>query len=450
MSVADPSFAPPDPKLMRKLMAAGLAGSSIEWYDFFIYGTAAALAFGKVFFPGASPLVGTMLSFSTFWAGFVARPLGGLVFGYLGDRIGRKPAVLICLVMVTGGTFLIGCLPSAAVIGVAAPILLVVLRFLQGVAVGGQWGGVVLLLTESAMPGRRGRSGSFGQMGVAGGVILSTAAFIVVAKIFPGQAFVTWGWRVPFLASALLLPVVIFIHRKIDETPEFRELQAAASDSPAEHVDKTPVRDVIVTEWRRILLGAGTVFSSNAFFYVSIAGLLDYGTRGLGLSRDSLLALALLGSSIKIFVPYFSGAASDRIGRKPLLVAGAAALAVWAFPFFWLVNTRSLFWIFIALLVAGVSASVLYGPYAAFLAELFHPNVRYSGMSIAYQLASILVSGPTPFIMTALLAKFGTTTSVSAFLLLIALISLLCALKLPETHRVGGTADTARGVVSGA
>lgn len=426
-------------------MFAGLVGSSIEWYDFFIYGTAAALVFGTVFFPDTSPLIGTLLAFSTFWAGFVARPLGGVAFGVIGDRIGRKPAVMICLIMVTAGTFLIGCLPSASSIGVAAPILLVVLRFVQGIAVGGQWGGVVLLLTESAMPGRRGRSGSFGQMGVPVGLLLGTASFLIVAESVPGAAFVEWGWRIPFLASALLLPVVVFIHTKVEETPAFRELKEAAeaaADKAA--TGRTPVRDVVATEWRRVLLGAGVLFSSNAVFYVGVAGILDYGTRELGLSRDSLLQVSLLSSLIGVFVVYVAGSASDRFGRKPLMVAGAASLVLWAFPYFRLVDSASLFAIFIATLVGGVGSSLVFGPYAAFLGELFEPRVRYSGMSLAYQLTAVLVSGGTPFIMTALLVRFDTTAAVSAYMALIGLVSLFCALRVPETHPAGARSGASR------
>lgn len=435
------SDVPPDKKLLRKLMLAGLVGSSIEWYDFFIYGTAAALVFGHVFFPGASPIIGTLLAFSTFWAGFIARPLGGLLFGYVGDRIGRKPAVVSCLVLVTAGTFLIGVLPSSERIGTAAPIILVALRFVQGLAVGGQWGGVILLLTESAMPGRRGRAGTFGQMGVPGGLLLGTVVFLVVADLVPGEAFVNWGWRIPFLLSAVLLPVVIFIQTKVEDTPVFRELKREV-ESARNSAEETPIRNVIRTSWRPMLIGAGVLFSSNAVFYVGVAGVLDYGTRDLGLSRDSLLLVSLLASAVGVVLIYLAGSASDRFGRKPLMVTGAAALVVWAFPYFWLVDTASLPLIFVAVLVGGIGSSLVYGPYAAFLAELFEPRVRYSAMSISYQLTAIIISGGTPFAMTALLAEFGTSSAVSAYLSVVGLVALGCALAaketLPASARAGG------------
>lgn len=440
---------PQDRRLLRKLMLAGLLGSSIEWYDFFIYGTAAALVFGTVFFPDSSPLMGSLLAFSTFWAGFIARPLGGVVFGYIGDRVGRKPAVLMCLVMVTMGTFLIGCLPSAETIGIAAPILLVVLRFIQGIAVGGQWGGVVLLLTESVMPGKRGRSGTFGQMGVPGGLVLGTLAFLVSGAIVPSDQFVTWGWRIPFWASAVLMPVVYFIHKRVEETPAFRELQSSAKGGAAtSEVESAPVRDVVVSEWRRIAIGSCVLFASNAIFYISIAGVLDYGTRELGLERDALLEVALLSALVGMLVIYLAGRASDSIGRKPLMIVGAAGMALWAFPYFWLVDTASLWWIFVATTVGGAFSSLVYGPYAAFLGELFPARVRYSGMSIAYQIAAILISGGTPFIMTLLLAEFGSSMAVAAYLCLVAVISVVAAVAAPETHPVRSEARAKVAVAS--
>jgi MFS family permease len=430
-----PSAGAPDPKLLRKLMAAGLIGSSIEWYDFFIYGTAAALVFGELFFPDATPLMGTLLAFSTFWAGFIARPIGGLVFGHLGDKIGRKPALVTCLVLVTSATFLIGVLPTSAVIGVAAPILLVALRFLQGIAVGGQWGGITLLLTESAHPARRGRAGTFGQMGVPFGLILGTVAFLLVGVLVPGEAFLAWGWRIPFLASALLFPVVLFIQLRVEDSPVFRQLQGRAADRAAD-VAKAPIAEVIRTHPKQILLGSGLLFASNAIFYISIAGVLDYGTRVLGLDRDALLAVSLIASAIGVPVIFFSGAVSDRIGRRPLMLVGAALMVVWAFPYFWLVDTGSLVAIAIATTVgSAIGSGMVYGPLAAFLAEMFAPRVRYSGASVAYQLAAILVSGGTPFLMTALLAATGSTAAVSAYILVMALITLACAWLLPETVR---------------
>ncbi|MGM1063485.1 MFS transporter [Saccharothrix sp. Mg75] len=427
--------APPDQRrTLRKLMGAGLVGSSLEWYDFFIYATAAALVFPKLFFPGATPLVGLLLSFSTFWAGFVARPIGGLVFGHVGDKFGRKPALVTCLAMMALATFLIGLLPTSASIGVLAPVLLVLLRFLQGIAVGGQWGGVVLLLTETAGPSRRGFAGTFGQAGVPLGVILGNVAFLLVGALVPAAEFASWGWRVPFLASALLFPVVLFIQLKVEDSPVFKEIKERRASGPA--VPAAPLSEVLRTHRRPVLLGAGLMFASNAVFYVSIAGVLDYATRDLGLTRNSVLVVTLLSSLLSVPVILLAGRWSDKHGRRPLIIAGAVGMTVWAFPYFWLVDTASLGLIFVALAVSGVTSSLVYGPVAAYLAELFEPQVRYSGASLAYQLASILVSGGTPFVMTALLAATGTSMSVSAFLLVMGLVTLGSVLGLRETHRV--------------
>ncbi len=430
------SVAPTEQKTLRRLMAAGLVGSSLEWYDFFIYATAAALVFPKLFFPEATPIVALLLSFSTFWAGFVARPIGGLVFGHVGDRVGRKPALVICLGLMAAATFLIGLLPTTASIGVGAPLLLVLLRFLQGIAVGGQWGGVVLLLTESAGPKKRGFAGTFGQAGVPIGVLLGNIAFISATTSLSPAAFASWGWRVPFLASALLFPVVLFIQLKVEDSPVFRELQERRASGPV--VAQAPLKEALRTHRKPILLGAGLMFASNAIFYVSIAGVLSYATTTLGLSRESVLVVSLLSSIVSIPVILYAGHLSDRLGRRPLIIAGAIGLAVWAFPYFLLVDTASLLLLFVASTVGGIASSLVYGPIAAYLGELFEPHVRYSGASLAYQLASILVSGGTPFVMTALLGATGTSMSVSAFLLVMGLCTLVSVLKLPETQPANG------------
>ncbi|SFS32146.1 MFS transporter [Saccharopolyspora flava] len=418
------------PKTSKKLLGAALIASSIEWYDFFIYATAAALVFGTLFFPNASPLIGVLLSFATFWAGFIARPIGGLFFGHLGDKIGRKPAVVICLIMMGSATFLIGVLPGAATIGVAAPILLVTLRFLQGIAVGGQWGGIVLLLTENSASGKRGMAGTFGQMGVPFGVIFGNVAFLGVGALMGQEAFLAWGWRLPFLFSAVLAPVVLFIQLKIEDTPVFQELQAKQE----KEVVKAPLMEVLRDHKRSVLLGAGLLFATNTFFYIGISGLLDYGTRELGLPRQQLLGVTLLTSLVGIFVIFISGSWSDRLGRRPMILIGAGMLALWSFPFFWLIDTASIWLIALAGCVGSIGQSMTYGPLAAYLSELFHPRVRYSGASLAYQLAAILVSGGTPFIMTALLAATGTSASVSLFLLAMSVCTFAAAYFLRETR----------------
>lgn len=379
--------------------------------------------------------MGTLLSFSTFWAGFVARPLGGLVAGHFGDRYGRKPVVVVCLLLMGLATFLIGCLPSAAAIGVLAPILLVTLRFLQGLACGGQWGGIVLLLTESADPKRRGFAGTFGQMGVPCGVILGNVAFLTATAAMSNEVFLDWGWRIPFLASAALFPVVLYIQTKVEDTPEFRELQAeVAAKRPEQQVVQAPLAEAIRTHWRKILLGCGLLAATNSLFYISIAGVLSYGTTELGMDRNSILAISLASSLVGLGFILWSGWISDRIGRRPMIMIGAAALVLWAFPYFWLVNTANLALFAVAVTVGSIFQSMTYGPLAAYLGELFEPNVRLSGASLAYQLAAVTVSGGTPFIMTALIANTGTTTLVSVFVALMGALTLFSAWVLKETN----------------
>ncbi|OLF19282.1 MFS transporter [Actinophytocola xanthii] len=427
-------------RAFRKLLTAGLVGSSIEWYDFFLYGTAAALVFPRVFFPESSTLTGTLLAFSTFWAGFVARPIGGVLAGHFGDKYGRKPVVVTCLALMGAATFLIGCLPSASAIGALAPTLLVTLRFLQGLAAGGQWGGIMLLLTESASPKRRGFAGTFGQTSVPVAVIISNLIFVAASGLMPDDAFLSWGWRVPFLLSIVMFVVVLYVQAKVEDTPEFRELQREVA-RPEGAVVRAPLAKVIRSKWSTILLGCGILSATNSLFYVSISGLLSYGTNSLGLERNPLLAVVLLSSVAMLVTIPWSGHMSDRIGRRPLILVGGLGVAVWAFPYFWLVDTASLPLIFVAVVVGFVFQCLTYGPIASFLGELFAPNVRYSGASLSYQLSAIIVSGGTPFLMTALIAGTGSTMPVAAYIMLMGLITFVCAWFLPETNSAEVRAD---------
>lgn len=417
----------------RKLLGAGLVASSIEWYDFFLYGTAAALVFPKVFFPHSSALMGTLLAFSTFWAGFVARPIGGVLAGHFGDRYGRKPVVITCLALMGAATFLIGCLPSASAVGALAPTLLVVLRFVQGLAAGGQWGGIMLLLTESAGPKQRGFAGTFGQTSVPVAVIISNLIFVACSGLMPDDAFLSWGWRIPFLASVVMFVVVLYIQTKVEDTPEFRELQREVS-RPKSTVVRAPLAQVVRDRWGTVLLGCGLLSATNSLFYVSISGLLSYGTGTLELDRNPLLAVVLASSVAMLVVLPWSGHMSDRIGRRPLIMVGGLGVAVWAFPYFRLVDTASLPLIFVAVVVGFVFQCLTYGPIASFLGELFAPAVRYSGASLAYQLSAIIVSGGTPFLMTALIAETGSTLPVSAYIMAMGLITFVSAWYLPETN----------------
>ncbi|MEW1773577.1 MFS transporter [Streptomyces sp. NPDC086777] len=424
-----------------QLLVAGLIGSSIEWYDFFLYGTAAALVFPHVFFPHSSAFMGTLLSFSTFWAGFVARPLGGLLAGHFGDRYGRKPTVVVCLTGMAVATFLIGCLPSAAQVGTLAPVLLVLLRFVQGAAAGGQWGGIALLLTESAHPKRRGFAGTFGQTSVPVAVIIVNLIFTTTSTVVSSDAFLSWGWRIPFLLSAVMFPVVLHIQRKVEDTPDFRELQEAAARTTQARVVRAPVAEAVRRNWRRILLGCGTLSATNSLFYVSVTGLLSYGTTTLHMDRNSLLTATLLSSALMAGILPCAGHLSDRFGRRRLILVGGLGVAAWAFPYFALVDTASVPLVFVAVTVGFLFQGLTYAPMAAYLGELFAPDVRYSGVSFAYQLSAIAVSGSTPVLMTTVIAKTGTTTLVALYITLMGLITFLSAWFLPETNPAEVRAD---------
>ncbi|MEU9379977.1 MFS transporter [Streptomyces sp. NPDC048279] len=424
-----------------QLLVAGLIGSSIEWYDFFLYGTAAALVFPHVFFPHSSAFMGTLLSFSTFWAGFVARPLGGLLAGHFGDRYGRKPTVVVCLTGMAVATFLIGCLPSAAKVGTLAPVLLVLLRFVQGAAAGGQWGGIALLLTESAHPKRRGFAGTFGQTSVPVAVIIVNLIFTTTSSVVSSDAFLSWGWRIPFLLSAVMFPVVLHIQRKVEDTPDFRELQEAAARTAQARVVRAPIAEAVRRNWRTILLGCGTLSATNSLFYVSITGLLSYGTTTLHMERNSLLTATLLSSALMAGILPYAGHLSDRFGRRRLILVGGLGVAAWAFPYFALVDTASVPLVFIAVSVGFLFQGLTYAPMAAYLGELFAPDVRYSGASFAYQLSAIAVSGSTPVLMTTVIAKTGTTTLVAVYIALMGLITFVSAWFLPETNPAEVRAD---------
>jgi MFS transporter, MHS family, shikimate and dehydroshikimate transport protein len=419
-----------DRRSIKSVVAASFIGTTIEWYDFFLYGTAAALVFDKLFFPNAEPLVGTLLAFSTYAVGFAARPLGGIVFGHFGDRVGRKSMLVISLLIMGIATFLIGCMPTYSTLGVFAPILLVILRFAQGIGVGGEWGGAVLMSTEYAPKERRGFFGSWPQMGVPAGLLLSTLVFKLVEGSMSESAFMSWGWRVPFLASAILVIVGLVIRLKLAESPAFERVKESKTEA------KKPIVDVVRKYPRDVLTAMGMRVAENGAFYVLTVFTLAYGEDELGLEKDTMLNGVIIAAAIGLITVPLWGALSDRIGRKPLYLAGAVITTLWAFPLFGLMDTKSPVLIALAIVVGvNLGHDLMYGPQGAYFSELFGTRVRYSGASLGYQLASVFAGGVAPRIATALLAAGGSSL-VALYVVGMGLITVVATLLARETRGV--------------
>jgi metabolite-proton symporter len=434
-------------RAITKVALAACAGSSIEWYDFFIYGTAAALVFPQLFFPESSALAGTLLSFSTFAVGFFARPVGGIVFGHFGDKVGRKKALVTALIMMGVATTLIGLMPTFATIGVLAPIILVLLRFVQGLAVGGQWGGAVLLATESAPSNRRGFYGSFAQIGVPVGVILANLIFLLVSSALSPGAFEAWGWRVPFLLSIVLIGIGMYIQLRLEDTPAFRHLEeyrrAHQTEEEREQARvaaearRSPIIEAFRDYWKQILLAAGAFVAINANFYIFITFIIAYGTNPdiLGLSQTTMLAAVLIASLFQIPALLFFAGFTDRVGRRGVYMLGAVLLGVWSFVFWPLVNTGTFVLITAGLVVGQLFLSMMYGPQAAFYAEIFSTRVRYSGASLGYQIGSIFGGALAPIIATALFAEFGSWFAIAVYMAALCAVTCLCVFLLTETYQ---------------
>ena len=414
---------------LRRVVLASFIGTTIEWYDFFLYGTAAALVFNKLFFPTLDPLAGTLSAYGTFAVGFVARPLGGAVFGHFGDRIGRKTMLIWSLSIMGVATALIGLTPGYAQIGIWSPILLVVLRFVQGFGVGGEWGGAVILAVEHSGGERRGFHGSWPQMGVPAGLLLSTGIFAAMSSWLSEGAFLAWGWRIPFLLSVLLVAVGLFIRLRVLESPSFERMKEAKRDA------RLPLLDVFRDHPREMLIGIGMRFAQNVMFYIYTVFVLSYGERTLGYPRSVMLRGVIVVSVLGLFAVPFWAHLSDRIGRRPIFFGGILFSLVFAFPFFWLLERGQGFVPIAMILAMNVGHDMMYGPMAATLSELFGTRVRYSGASIVYQLSSLVAGGPAPFIATVLLARYGSG-AVAAYLAACCVVTIVATVFLPETHRV--------------
>ncbi|MCU1654002.1 MAG: transporter [Pseudonocardia sp.] len=425
-----------DERSVRKIAGLSLVGASVEWFDFFLYGTAAALVFPKIFFPNADPATGVLLSFATFGVGFVARPVGGVIWGHFGDKVGRKKAFLAALITMAVGSVLIGLMPTYAAIGVAAPILLTVLRFVQGLAVGGQWGGAVLLATEFAPKHKRGLYGSVAQIGVPVGVLLGTVAYFFLSLVMSADAFLSYGWRIPFVASVLLVGVAMYAHSRLEETPAFTHLQRLAAEREASGVvTRSPVLEVLRTSWRRVLLAGGAFTVVNTTFYIYITFLQDYGVRILHMPRSTvLLAIAIVAI---IQIPALAGfaAISDRIGRRKMYLAGSIGTAIWAFPLFWLVDTATGWGMTLGLLGGQITLSMMYGPLAAFFSEMFSAKFRYSGASLGYQLGALLGGAISSLVAAWLFAEFHSNVPISLYIIAVSVIAIACVLALTETYQ---------------
>ena len=427
---------------MRKVALTALAGTSIEWYDFFLYATAAALVFPSAFFPDSSPTIGLILSFGTFAFGFIARPLGGVLFGHFGDRIGRKKTLVIALVMMGIASTLIGLLPTYATIGIAAPILLSLLRFAQGLAIGGQWGGAMLLVTESAPADQRGYYGAYAQAGAPVGVILANLAFILISATVSEEFFMTWGWRIPFLVSVVLIGISMYIQLNMEDTQAFKELDAlrqkrlAAEGSRETVAKRSPVIEALVKYPKRIALAAGAFLSIQVSFYILIGFILAYGSdpNGAAMSRDDMLIAVLLASALQVPTQFWASAYSDRHGRRGIFMLGAVLTGVWGFALFPLVDTGN-FWLIVLGITGGlVFLGLMYGPQAAFFTELFSTEVRYSGASLGYQIGAILGGAFAPTIATILWTEYDIVW-VSAYIALASLLALISVMMLTETYQ---------------
>ncbi len=416
---------------VRKVALASSIGATIEWYDFFLYGTAAGLVFNQLFFPPGNPTAGTLAAYATFAAGFVARPVGGLIFGHFGDRIGRKTMLVITLLLMGVATFAIGLLPTYQQVGMWAPALLLALRILQGIGLGGEWGGAVLMAVEHAPPGRRGFFGSWPQVGVPAGLLLGTVAFSILSIALPEEAFLTWGWRAAFLSSAVLVAVGMYIRLQILESPAFAEVRESQDEAAV------PFVELMRTQPREAIFSVGSRFAEGVSFNVFGVFVISYITSQLGLPiTTALLGVSVAAAIACVLTPLY-GALSDRVGRRPVFATGAVAFGLFALPSFLLFNTEQTVWIVVSLVVAfGLIHPAMEGILSSFWAEQFDTRVRYSGVSFAYQFSGIFASGLTPLVATALLAAGGGRPwFLGAYMMGAALITVISIFALSETFK---------------
>ncbi|GAA4483754.1 MFS transporter [Microbacterium panaciterrae] len=408
----------------RRAISGSVIGTALEWYDFFLYGTAAALVFNHLFFPTLDPLTGTLLAFGSFAVGFIARPIGAIVFGHYGDRVGRKRVLVITLLIMGISTMLIGLLPGYTTVGVLAPIALTVLRFVQGFGLGGEWGGAVLMSLEHGDPRRRGLAASWPQIGVPLGLLLANGVLTLFLWLTDDAAFLAWGWRVPFILSAVLIAIGLWIRLHVTESPEFERL--AAEGNRVKH----PILEVLKTQRRELLIATGSRVGTDVAFYIFVLFVVTYLTQMVGVEQTTATLVVLLSAAaMVIFIPAF-GALSDKLGRKPVYVGGAVGALIWVFAFFPLLESHDLGLMILADFVGMLCWAAMYGPLAAFTTELFPANVRYSGASLGFQLSGILGGALAPIIAVALYGNFKSWLPIGVYvgvMLVITIVSVLVA-----------------------
>lgn len=407
-------------KQTRRVLIASLVGSSIEWFDYFLYGTVAALVFNQIFFVTEDPNVGLLLAYASFALAFFIRPFGGVIFSHIGDRIGRKKTLVITLSIMGVATFGMGLLPTYQAIGIWAPILLITLRLVQGLGIGGEWGGALLLAVEYAPPEKRGLYGSIPKMGVTIGMLMGTVALWIMTML-PDESFMTWGWRVPFILSALLVVFGLWIRHGIDETPEFKKVQASGE------IPKLPIVDTLKYHWREVLIAIGAKVVETAPFYIFSTFVVSYATTNLGFTRSSTLAAVMIATVVTTILIPIMGNLSDKVGRKKLYVAGTVGMALFAFPYFWMIHQGS-----VALLIIAtvIGLGVIWAPITAVLgtmfSEIFDARIRYTGISLGYQIGAALAGGTAPLVATALLVTFDNSyIPVAIYIIFTAVISLV-------------------------
>ncbi|MFL2710071.1 MAG: MFS transporter [SAR86 cluster bacterium] len=419
---------------MQKVAYTALAGTSIEWYDFFLYGAAAALIFPTAFFGEIPETTALLLSLLTFAAGFIARPIGGMIFGHFGDKIGRKKTLIAALLLMGISSTLIGLLPTYAMIGVTAPILLTLLRFAQGLAIGGQWGGAMLLVTESAPSNQRGYYGAFAQAGAPIGVILANLALIITSASVSEEFFNAWGWRIPFLASAILILISMYIQLNLEDTKAFKALATNSNGKSNEQIQRSPVIEAIRRYPKRIILAAGAFLSVQVTFYILIAFMLAYGVSSANMERDDMLTAVLIGCAIMVPLQFMFSSYSDRNGRKGIFMMGAILSGAWAFAIFPLVDTGNFWLIVLALTFGLIFLAMMYGPQAAFFTELFTTEVRYSGATLGYQFGAIIGGAFAPTIAVKLWTDFDIFW-VSVYIAFASMLTLISVMLLTETYK---------------